>query len=194
MAIDQATPPRGGAVGLDAHGIETSGAVWWNLPLAALYEHALAAGDGALAEGGALVVSTGAHTGRSPKDKFVVREPGSEDRVWWGAVNQPIDEAHYRAPPRPACASTSRPGTLYVIDAFAGADPPNRLSLRVVTESAWHALFARTLFIEPTDEELAEHRPEAVVLHAPTLHGRPGRRRHPRRQLRGPPPHRAARS
>ena len=72
MAIDQATPPRGGGVGLDTHGIETSGAVWWNLPVAALYEHAIAAGGGRLARGGALVVSTGAHTGRAPKDIPVV--------------------------------------------------------------------------------------------------------------------------
>jgi phosphoenolpyruvate carboxykinase (ATP) len=167
VAIDQATPPKGGGVGLDAHGIEASGSVWWNLPVAALYEHAITAGDGELARGGSIVVSTGAHTGRAPKDKFVVREPGSEDRVWWGP-NQEIDEAHFlglRARLREHLGS----GAIYVIDAFAGAEPANRLSLRLVTESAWHALFARSLFIEPTDEQLAEHRPEAVVLHAPTL-------------------------
>jgi len=166
--MSQAMTSRSGAVGLDAHGIEPSGAVWWNLPVAALYEHALARRDGELAEGGALVVSTGVHTGRAPKDKFLVREPGSEDRVWWGAVNQPIE--------REAAASLGARlrkhlggGDIYVIDAIAGADPTHRLSLRVVTESAWHALFARSLFIQPTDEELAGHVPEALVLHAPSF-------------------------
>ena len=72
MAIET-TASRGGAVGLGAHGIEPQAAVWWNLPVAALYERALASGAGELAEGGALVVSTGAHTGRAPKDKYLVR-------------------------------------------------------------------------------------------------------------------------
>jgi phosphoenolpyruvate carboxykinase (ATP) len=155
-------------VGLEAHGIEPSTTVWWNLPVSTLYEHALANGDGQLAEGGALVVSTGAHTGRAPKDKFVVREPGSEDRVWWGSINQPIDEDRHAAIGgrlREHLAGRE----LYVIDAFAGADPAHRLPLRVITESAWHALFARSLFIAPSDEELLEHEPEAVVLHAPSF-------------------------
>ena len=165
MAIETSAA-RGGKVGLDAHGIDPQGAVWWNLPVAALYERALASGDAELAEGGPLVVSTGAHTGRAPKDKYVVREPGSEDRVWWGAVNQPIDAA-VRASLGERLRAHLGAGDVYVIDAWAGADPTHRLPLRVVTESAWHALFARTLFIEPTDEELAVHEPEAVVLHAP---------------------------
>jgi phosphoenolpyruvate carboxykinase (ATP) len=164
----ETTAARGGGVGLDAHGIEPRGAVWWNLPVAALYERALASGEGELAEGGALVVSTGVHTGRAPKDKYVVREPGSEDRVWWGAVNQPIDAAAHASLGERLRAHLAA-GDIYVIDAWAGADPAHRLPLRVVTESAWHALFARTLFIEPTDEELEAHRPEAVVLHAPSF-------------------------
>jgi phosphoenolpyruvate carboxykinase (ATP) len=164
----EATAARGGGVGLDAHGIEPQAAVWWNLPVAALYERALASGEAELAEGGALVVSTGAHTGRAPKDKYVVREPGSEDRVWWGAVNQPIDAAVHASLGERLRAHLGA-GDIYVIDAWAGADPARRLPLRVVTESAWHALFARTLFIEPTDEELEAHRPEALVLHAPSF-------------------------
>ena len=114
------------------------------------------------------MVSTGAHTGRAPKDKYLVREPGSEDRVWWGAVNQPIDAAVHASLGERLRAHLGA-GDLYVIDAWAGADPAHRLPLRVVTESAWHALFARTLFIEPTDEELQAHRPEALVLHAPSF-------------------------
>jgi phosphoenolpyruvate carboxykinase (ATP) len=161
------TDAPGARVGVEAHGIAPSGAVWWNLAAPALYEHALAAGA-RLAEGGSLVVSTGAHTGRAPKDKYIVREPGSEDRVWWGAVNQPFDPgAHARLRERLQEHLGDR--DVYVIDAFAGADPEHRLALRVVTESAWHALFARTMFIEPDREELAAHRPEAVVLHAPSF-------------------------
>jgi phosphoenolpyruvate carboxykinase (ATP) len=169
----ETTAARGGGVGLDAHGIEPRAAVWWNLPVSALYDRALASGEAELAEGGALVVSTGAHTGRAPKDKYIVREPGSEDRVWWGAVNQPIDAAVHASLGERLRAHLAA-GDLYVIDAWAGADPAHRLPLRVVTESAWHALFARTLFIEPTEEELEAHRPEALVLHAPGFTADPG--------------------
>ncbi|MEQ9337133.1 MAG: phosphoenolpyruvate carboxykinase (ATP), partial [Miltoncostaeaceae bacterium] len=164
----EAQAQRGGAVGLDAHGITPSGNVWWNLPPAALYEHTLAAGTGRLAEGGALVVSTGAHTGRQPKDKFVVEEPGSKDRIWWGDVNQPISEAHTDGLRNKLRDHLSAQSDLYVIDAYAGADPATRIAVRVVSESAWHSLFAQTMFIRPDDSELAGMRPEAVILHAPS--------------------------
>ena len=103
-----------------------------------------------------------------PRTSTSSGEPGSEDRVWWGAVNQPIDPAVHASLGERLRAHLGA-GDVYVIDAWAGADPAHRLPLRVVTESAWHALFARTLFIEPTDEELAGHRPEALVLHAPSF-------------------------
>ena len=96
-----------------------------------------------------LVVDTGEHTGRSPKDKFVVREPGSEERIWWGDVNAEISEEHYEGLREKVAARLSE-GDVYVIDAFAGADPTHRLAVRVITESPWHALFAKTLFIDPT--------------------------------------------
>jgi phosphoenolpyruvate carboxykinase (ATP) len=172
VTIGRTQAPREGSAGLEIHGIEPAATVWWNLPAAALYEHAIAAGDARLAEGGALVVSTGAHTGRAPRDKYIVREPGSEDRVWWGQVNQPIEPgAHSRIRERLREHLAGR--DLYVVDAFAGADPAHRLGLRVVSESAWHALFARTMFIEPSEDELADHRPEAVVLHAPSFAAEP---------------------
>ena len=169
MAIDQTTTLRSGAVGLDVHGIAPGGTVWWNLSPAALYEHALAAGDAALAEGGPLVVSTGAHTGRSPKDKFVVREPGSQDRIWWGDINQPISEENHGSLGSRLRAHLGAAENLYVIDSYAGADPKERLSVRLVSESAWHALFAQTLFIVPSDEQIAAHEPEALILHAPSF-------------------------
>ncbi len=165
---------RRGPIGLDAHGLTTTGGVVWNATTPELYEHALERGEGAVAEGGPLVVSTGAHTGRAPKDKFVVREPGSEERIWWGAVNQPFDPDDYAAL-RARLLEYLSSRDLFVVDAFAGAHPRHRLALRVVTESAWHALFARTLFIVPEDDEFAKHAPEAVVLHAPSFQAKPER-------------------
>ena len=153
---------------LAQHGISVRGHVFWHPTTSQLYEHALARGEARLAEGGALVVDTGEHTGRSPKDKFVVREPGSEGRIWWGDVNAEISEEHYEGLREKVAARLSE-GDVYVIDAFAGADPTHRLAVRVITESPWHALFAKTLFIDPTDDELDEMEPQALVLHAPSV-------------------------
>ena len=158
--------------GLAEHGIKGKGAVHWNLTTPALYMRALLAEEGVLAHGGPLVVDTGRHTGRSPDDKFVVREPGSEDRIWWGKVNQPIDEEHYEGL-RDKVRSHLAARDLYVVDAYAGADPKHRIRLRVVTPVAYHALFARTMFITPSQEELKGFTPEAVVLHAPGLEAEP---------------------
>ena len=146
----------------------------WNASAPELYEHAINRGEGVLADGGPLVVSTGAHTGRAPKDKFVVREPGSDERIWWGNVNQPFAPDAYAAL-RARVAEHLSGRDLFVVDAYAGAHPRHRLALRVVTDSAWHALFARTMFIVPEDDEFATHTPEAVVLHAPGLQAEPDR-------------------
>ena len=156
-------------IGLERHGIEPAGEVLRNPTTSQLYTHALEGGDGQLAEGGPLVVDTGRFTGRSPLDKFTVREPGSEERIWWGEVNRPLDEASFdglRAKVADYLAAQER---LYVIDAFAGADPAHRIGVRVVTASPYHALFAKTMFIRPTAEELDTHEPQALVLHAPEV-------------------------
>ncbi len=163
--------PQAG-VGLEQHGITPSGRVHWQPTTALLYEHALMQGDAHLAEGGPLVVDTGRHTGRSPMDKFVVREPGSEGRIWWGDVNAEISEEHFEGLREKVAAYLER-RDLYVVDAFAGADPAHRIAVRVVTDSAWHALFAKTLFIEPTEVELATHKPGALILHAPAVTAEP---------------------
>ena len=160
-----------GPVGLDAHGLSPSGQVYWNPTTSQLYSHALLRGEAQLAEGGPLVVDTGVHTGRSPNDKFLVREPGSEDRIWWG-VNQSIEEESFDRL-RSKVASFLDEQDVYVVDAFAGADPANRLPLRVVTYSPWHALFAKTLFIDPPERELRRLVPEALVLHAPAVEADP---------------------
>ncbi len=159
-------------VGLEEHGITPAGRVHWQPTTAMLYEHTLIRGEGRLAEGGPLVVDTGRHTGRSPKDKFLVREPDSEERIWWSDINAEISEDHFEGL-REKLVSYLEGRDLYVVDAFAGADPAHRLCVRVVTDSPWHALFAKTLFIEPTEPELAEHEPQAIVLHAPPVEADP---------------------
>jgi phosphoenolpyruvate carboxykinase (ATP) len=157
-----------GRADLRAHGIEAGGRVYLQPSTSLLYTHALLRGDGRLAEGGPLVVDTGRHTGRSPMDKFVVREPGSEDRIWWGSVNQEIDEERFEGL-RDKVTSFLEGQDIYVIDSFAGADPEHRLALRTISYSPWHALFAKTLFIDPTEDELVSHEPQALVLHAPAV-------------------------
>jgi phosphoenolpyruvate carboxykinase (ATP) len=161
-------------VGLDAHGIESAGTVWWNPTTPVLYEHALRRDEATIAHGGPLVVDTGRHTGRSPQDKFVVREPASEDRIWWGKVNRPYEAERYEGLRHKVVSYLASAPDLYVVDSYAGADPRHRISVRVVTDRPYHALFARTMFITPVDEELRGFEPQAVVLHAPALEADPG--------------------
>ena len=157
---------------LAQHGISVRGDVYWHPTTAQLYEHALARGEARLAEGGPLVVDTGVHTGRSPKDKFIVREAGSEGRIWWGDVNSELSEEHFERL-RHKVALRLGEGDVYVVDAFAGADPAHRIAVRVLSESPWHALFAKTLFIDPTDAELEQMEPQALILHAPSVSADP---------------------
>jgi phosphoenolpyruvate carboxykinase (ATP) len=166
------TSEVGHEVDLSEHGIRTTGRVHRNPSTARLYTHALKSGEGVLADSGPLVVDTGRYTGRSPKDKFVVREPSSEDRIWWGEVNQPISEEHFEGL-RERVTDALASQDLYVVDAFAGADPAHRIAVRVLTAHPYHALFAETMFIEPAADELASFRPQALVLHAPELEADP---------------------
>jgi phosphoenolpyruvate carboxykinase (ATP) len=161
-----------GRGGLDEHGIRTDGDVFLNPTTSMLYTHALVRGDGRLAEGGPIVVDTGRYTGRSPKAKFVVREPGSEERIWWGDVNQEISEDRFEGLREKVVAHLGTQD-LYVVDAWAGADPATRLAVRVISDSPWHALFAKTLFIDPSEEELEDFEPSALVLHAPAVEADP---------------------
>src|ERR1044071_1907408 len=148
--------------------INPEGRVYRQPTTALLYSHGLARGDARLAEGGPLCVDTGKYTGRSPKDKFVVPEPGSESRIWWGTVNQPISEDDFDGL-RDKVVSYLEGEDLYVVDAFAGADPAHRIAVRVITDRPYHALFAQTMFIDPEEDELEEFEPEALVLHAPAV-------------------------
>ncbi len=152
-------------------GIATGRAIHSNLTVARLYEHALRRGEGTLTSAGALAVTTGEHTGRSPKDKFVVEEPAA-DGVWWGEVNQPLGAAAFEAI-RERIVAYLEDRELFVQDLVAGADPEHRLRVRLVTEGAWHALFARNLFIEPEPGNPGD--PDFTILHAPCLRLNPAR-------------------
>ncbi len=139
-----------------------------NLSTAALYEAALRDGEGMVAADGPLVVSTGTHTGRSPKDKFIVREPSSEANVWWGEVNHPITEEHYdRLRTRLMAYIADR--RLYSQDLFIGAHADHRRSLRVYTETAWASIFARNLFRRPTAEDLTRFSPNFTIIDVPSF-------------------------
>jgi phosphoenolpyruvate carboxykinase (ATP) len=154
--------------GLQGHGLETYRLAHWNLSTAALYEHSLNRKAGLLGHGGALVVETGQHTGRSPNDKFIVEEPMTREPVWWGQVNAAISEAHYDGLHAKLLAHLGA-RELFVQDVYAGADPLYRLAVRVISESPWHSLFVRNMFIQPSAAELADFEPEFTVLHAPSL-------------------------
>src|SRR4051795_11593754 len=120
------------AFGLEAAGIVRSGRVHWNLSPAVLYEIAVRRNEAILAADGPLVARTGQHTGRSPNDKFVVKEPSSEQHVHWGKVNRPIDEASFDLVHRELMAFV-QDRELFALDAWAGNDPKFKLPIRVVT-------------------------------------------------------------
>ena len=149
-----------------------AGKIVANLSTAALYEAAVREGEGLIAAEGPLVVSTGTHTGRSPKDKFIVREPSSEANVWWGDVNHPITEEHYdRLRARLMAYLAER--RLYSQDLFIGAHPKHRRSLRVYTETAWASIFARNLFRRPSAEDLASFAPNFTIIDVPSFEADP---------------------
>jgi len=160
-------------VGLDKHGIDPAGTVIWNPTTSQLYTEALRRGHGALAHGGPLVVDTGTFTGRSPKDKYVVTEPGSQDRIWWGEINHPLAEDRFDGLRAKVAAHLGELDPLYVVDAFAGADVAHRIAVRVITGSPYHALFSKTMFITPSADEVDSMVPDVVVLHAPAVEADP---------------------
>nr|WP_245883844.1 phosphoenolpyruvate carboxykinase [Hasllibacter halocynthiae] len=157
---------------LGAAGIEAA-AVHYNLSAPALVERALLRGEGRLGRGGALLVTTGAHTGRSPKDKFVVRTPSTEGAIWW-ENNPPLDPEAWDAL-RADMRLHARGLDLDVQDLHAGADPEHRLRVRVVTELAWHALFIRYLLRRPARDELEGFVPDWTILNLPSFRADPRR-------------------
>ena len=154
-------------------GLEGARTAYWNLSPAVLYEEAVRRGEGGLSAQGALVTRTGHHTGRSPKDKFLVEEPETRDQVWWGEVNRPIRlESFDRILERMRSFAAGR--DLFVFDGYAGADPAYELPVRIVTQYAWHNLFARNMFREETDPEALESfEPRFTVLDLPGCQAEP---------------------
>jgi phosphoenolpyruvate carboxykinase (ATP) len=170
MHPQQATTGRGFALA----GLSELATVHWNLSAPALYEHVLRRGEAKLSRDGALVAWTGARTGRSPQDRFIVEEPTTAADVHWGDVNRPVgkdvfDNLLMRV------AAHFRHREAFVQDVFAGADEDYRLPVRVITEQAWHSLFARNMFIRPAPEQLLAFAPRFTVIHAPGFRAEPAR-------------------
>ena len=150
--------------GLENFGITNANTVWWNLSSPALYEQALQRHEGILAHLGPLVVRTGQYTGRSPNDKFLVREPSSEHKVFWGEVNKEFSPERYNSLRRRMLAYLEGKD-LYVQDCYIGADEKYCLPIRVITEKAWHSLFARNMFVREFEPaRLALHEPRFTLL------------------------------
>jgi phosphoenolpyruvate carboxykinase (ATP) len=164
--------------GIESHGIADAGTVYWNLPPARLYEMAIQRGEGVMAAGGPIVCLTGPHTGRSPNDKFMVVDPSIENDVWWGDVNRRFEREKFDGLLARAREHV-RGKDLFVFDGYAGAsgaDPKHRLAVRIVTENAWHSLFARNMFVREEDpEKLAGFEPKFVVWNVASLQADPGR-------------------
>jgi phosphoenolpyruvate carboxykinase (ATP) len=151
---------------LASHGIRNLNTAHWNLGTAELVEHAIRRKEGLLSSSGALSVNTGQFTGRSPKDKFIVRDELTESTVNWGAVNQPMSSENFgRLYAKVLAYLQGR--DVFVQDCHGGADPAHSLPVRVITQYAWHALFARQLFIRPDPATLAQHKPEFTLIFVP---------------------------
>ena len=159
---------------LTHHGLHNLRAAYWNLGNAQLVEKALERKEGMLSEDGALVVRTGQFTGRSPKDKYIVREPGTENTVNWGSVNQPMSEQHFDGLLK-RVLQFFEGQDVFVQDCYGGADPAFELPIRVIAQRAWHGLFARQLFVRPDPGTTEDHVPEFTLFFAPALHADPAR-------------------
>ena len=161
------------AHGPEAIGLTDLAAVHWNLEAPRLNEEALRRGEGQLARGGALVATTGSHTGRSPKDKYVVRDASTENEIWW-------DNNGSITPERFATLlddfrAHARGKELFAQDLYGGADPAHRVRARVYTELAWHSLFIRNLLIRPERDELSQYVPELTIIDLPSFQADPAR-------------------
>lgn len=157
---------------LEKQGLTNLGDIFYNLPTAELYEHAVSFGEASISEHGALVAITVPHTGRSANDKFVVEEPSSKDHVWWGKVNKPFSREKFNALKQRVLAYMQNQD-VYVLDCEAGADPAHKLNVRIVNEQAWHNLFVKNMFIRASDDSLDSFEPDFTILHAPNFNAIP---------------------
>ncbi|MEO8624799.1 MAG: phosphoenolpyruvate carboxykinase (ATP), partial [bacterium] len=160
---------------LTAQGLAPTGTVHWNHVAPLLIQHAIERGEGQLADMGPFVAVTRPHTGRSPNDKFVVKEPASEADVDWGKVNQPITPEQFAVLRADVQQYLNEREALFVQDLYCGADPKYRLSVRYVSPNAWHMAFVRNMFVRPELAALKDFAPNFTVLHAPEFQGDPER-------------------
>ncbi|MBT4186807.1 MAG: phosphoenolpyruvate carboxykinase (ATP), partial [Gemmatimonadales bacterium] len=163
-----------GVYGFQNHGLNPTKDVHYNLSPAQLYEASFAKGDGQLVHMGAIAAVTAPHTGRSPNDRFVVRDENSEGVVDWGKVNVPVSPEHFAAL-RTDVVAYLNDHEIYVQDARAGEDATHGINVRVISESAWHSLFAYNMFLRLSAEERVDFVPGFTVLHAPHLKADPAR-------------------
>lgn len=159
--------------GVENHGIRNAETVYWNLTTSMLYEQAIRRHEGAIAHLGPMVVQTGSHTGRSPNDRFIVRESETENEIHWGKVNRPFAQEDFDKLYREMLAYTQN-RDIFVFDGYVGADPRYQMPVRVITEYAWHSLFARNMFIREFEpEKLRQHVPAFTVIDMPRLRAEP---------------------
>ncbi|WP_343347060.1 phosphoenolpyruvate carboxykinase [Sphingomicrobium sp. XHP0239] len=161
--------------GLDHVGLKTDAKIHWNLTSAPLVETAVQRGEGKLAKNGPLVVETGEHTGRSAKDKFIVRDAVSEGEVHFGKVNAEMSEAHFDALYEDFKKHLETKDELFVADLYGGSQPEHRVRVRVVNEYAWHNLFIRTMLVRPEASDLPGFDPEYVIIDLPSFRADPER-------------------
>jgi phosphoenolpyruvate carboxykinase (ATP) len=166
---------RKGKTGLEQQGLAPRGKLHWNLVAPELIQAAVRRNEGTLADMGPFVGITTPHTGRSPKDKFIVKEPGSESDVWWGKVNQPFEPANFDKLLADVQQYLNDQSELFIEDLWAGADPKYRLSVRFVSPNAWQMLFARNMFVRPELSDLPTFTPDFTVLHTPEFQADPAK-------------------
>ncbi|BAP54373.1 phosphoenolpyruvate carboxykinase [Thioploca ingrica] len=157
---------------LENHGLSNLNDIYWNLNTPALYEQIIRRGEGIITHLGPIMVRTGHHTGRSANDKFIVQEPTTEKDIRWGKINRPLAPDKFEQLQR-HIEWHLQTQDVYVQDCFVGASPRHRLPIRIITQYAWHNLFARNMFLQATAEELLNHVPEFTVINAPRFHASP---------------------
>ncbi len=154
---------------LKNHGLLYLDRVFWNLPVSALYEEAVFRGEGHMVEGGPLLVHTGKWTARAANDKYIVREPSTEEKIWWGVYNRPMAAEKFSGL-LARLQAFLQGEELFVQDCYVGADPEYRMPIRIITDSAWQSLFARNMFISPRSrDEYKRHIPEFTIIAAPSF-------------------------
>ena len=159
--------------GLETNGFTELHRQYWNLPTEALYEELIFRSEGNISWHGPVTVNTGKHTARAAQDKFIVKNAESEKDIWWGDYNKPFDSAKFDLI-RKKLQDFNKGRDLFVQDCYGGADPNYRLKVRIITEYAWHSLFAKNLFIRPVSQnELKDFEPEFTVVSVPSFQAVP---------------------